>query len=270
MNFTDYTIKEIKKILTGIKINKKIIKKLQQDNRQGVRNLGVKYKNILKREKERQQKWERMNKREDILHNRGYKLIAGIDEAGRGPLAGPVVAAAVILPGDKKIIGLDDSKKLSARKREKLYDIIKKLAVAVGVGIIDNKEIDKVNIQKATFLAMKTAVRNLDIIPDYLLIDGNKKIPSLSLKQETVIDGDAKVNVIAAASIIAKVTRDNIIDRYHEKYPQYGFINNKGYGTKEHIEAIKKYGVTPLHRLSYGIVNKHINNNAKKSGDINE
>jgi len=270
MYFADYTIKEIKKILTKIEVNKKIIEKLQRDNRQGVRNLGVKYKNRLKKERERQQKWERMNKREDILHNRGYRLIAGIDEAGRGPLAGPVVAAAVILPEDKKIIGLDDSKKLSARKREKLYEIIKKLSVAVGVGIIDNKEIDKINIHRATFMAMKKAIKNLDIIPDYLLVDGNSEIPLLALTQEAVIDGDARVNVIAAASIIAKVTRDNIIDNYHQEYPQYGFINNKGYGTQEHIEAIKKYGITPLHRLSYGIVNKHLDVKSKKIGDINE
>ncbi len=259
MNFKDFTIKEIKKILTNKEINKKIINRLRQDQRKGVKKLARKYSNILQRENEQLQKWKKMNKKVIALSKKGYELIAGIDEAGRGPLAGPVVAAAVILDSRKKIIGLDDSKKLTAKKREKLYNEIRKKSVAVGVGIIDNKEIDKYNIQQATFMAMEKAVKNLDIIPDYLLIDGNKKIPDLNLEQEAVINGDGKINIIAAASIIAKVTRDSIIDRYHKKYPDYGFINNKGYGTKEHIEALKKYGATTLHRLSYKIVNKYAN-----------
>jgi len=259
MNFTDFTIKEIKNILDNTKVDKETIEKLREDNRQGVKRLARKYSNILKREKEKLQKWKSMNKKEADLYNKGYELIAGIDEAGRGPLAGPVVAAAVILDRKKKIIGLKDSKKLTAKKRESLYKAIRKKSLAAGVGIVDNRAIDKYNIQKATFMAMEKAIKNLDIIPDYILVDGNKKIPALKLEQETVIDGDDKVNVIAAASIIAKVTRDSIIDRYDKKYPQYGFINNKGYGTEEHIDALKKYGATTLHRLSYKIVNKYAN-----------
>ncbi len=264
MNFSNFTIKEIKEYLSNKKIKAGIITKLENDPRKGVKNIARKYKKARELRKNKIEKWKKMNIKLDDLHNRGYELIAGIDEAGRGPLAGPVVAAAVILSFDKRIIGLDDSKKLSIKERENLYKKITKNSFAIGVGIIDNKAIDKYNIQQATFMAMVKAIKNLDIIPDYLLIDGNKKIPELSLPQEPVVNGDAKVNAIAAASIIAKVTRDNIIDRYHSKYPQYRLINNKGYGTEEHIEALKKYGATPLHRMSFKVVEKY--KNGEQSG----
>ena len=198
-----------------------------------------------------------MNQKQQELEDEGIFPVVGIDEAGRGPLAGPVVAAAVILDPEVRLSGLDDSKKLSAKKREKLYNIISEEAVAFATGIVDNKMIDQINIQQASFLAMKKAVTALNKTPGYLLVDGNFKIPRVKIQQETVVNGDGLVNCIAAASIMAKVTRDRIIDRYHEKYPQYGFINNKGYGTEEHINALEKYGVCPLHRLSYSIVKKN-------------
>lgn len=187
---------------------------------------------------------------EDELYEKGYKIICGVDEAGRGPLCGPVVAAAVILKPDDMIEGVNDSKKLSPKKREVLYDVIMEKALAVGIGIKDVDVIEKVNILNATKLAMKEAIQNLKIKPEYVLIDGNQMI-DIDIEAQTVISGDAKSESIAAASIIAKVTRDRMLIEYDKKYPEYGFKNHKGYGTKAHIEAIKKYGLTPIHRKSF-------------------
>ena len=187
---------------------------------------------------------------EDSLYQRGYKLVCGVDEAGRGPLCGPVVAAAVILNKDEMIEGVNDSKKLSEKKRENLYDIITKKAIAVGVGISDVDIIEDINILNATKLAMKQAINNLKINPDFVLIDGNQMI-DIDIDAQTVVSGDAKSESIAAASIIAKVTRDRLLKDYDKKYPEYGFAKHKGYGTKAHIEAIKKYGLTPIHRKSF-------------------
>lgn len=180
----------------------------------------------------------------------GYEKICGVDEAGRGPLCGPVVAAAVILPKDKCIEGVNDSKKLTEKKREKLYDDIMNNAIAVGVGISDVEIIEKINILNATKLAMKEAISNLKVKPDFVLIDGNQPI-DISVPFETVVSGDAKSESIAAASIIAKVTRDRMLYEYDKTYPMYGFAKHKGYGTKVHIEAIKKYGLCPIHRPSF-------------------
>jgi ribonuclease HII len=196
---------------------------------------------------------------EEKLKYEGFQLIAGLDEAGRGPLAGPVVASAVLLNPEQKIIGLDDSKKMSAKKREKLFTEIGNKAIAVGTGIVESDTIDKINILQASFLAMKKALHGLDFIPDYLLVDGNRKIPDIDYRQKTIIDGDGKANCIAAASIIAKVTRDRIIDKYDEAYPEYGFVSNKGYGTEEHIKALKENGPTPIHRYSYSVVDRYSN-----------
>lgn len=191
-----------------------------------------------------------MLKIEDSLYSEGYEYICGIDEAGRGPLCGPVVAAAVILPKDKYIEGVNDSKKLSPKKREKLYDDIKKEAISVGIGIVDVDIIEEINILNATKLAMIKAVKDLKIKPDYLLIDGNQLI-DIDIEKQTVVSGDAKSESIAAASIIAKVTRDRMLVNFDKLYPEYGFAKHKGYGTKIHIEAIKKYGLTPIHRKSF-------------------
>ena len=187
---------------------------------------------------------------ENRLYNEGYSSICGVDEAGRGPLCGPVVAAAVILPKNEKIEGVNDSKKLSEKKREQLFDVIKEKAIAVGVGISDVDVIEKVNILNATKLAMKEAISNLKVKPDYVLIDGNQGL-DIDTNFETVISGDAKSESIAAASIIAKVTRDRMLIEYDKKYPEYGFAKHKGYGTKVHIEAIQKYGLTDIHRPSF-------------------
>lgn len=187
----------------------------------------------------------------------GKRLVCGIDEAGRGPLAGPVVSAAVILPRLNSEIdfyfftGVDDSKKLSSKKREKLYNqLLKHPDIHVGVGIISSDIIDKINILMATRLCMSKAIANLDTRPDCLLIDG-MILPLVKIPQKKIIDGDALSLSIASASIIAKVTRDNIMCQYHEKYPQYGFNKHKGYGTKEHMNRIKKYGPCEIHRKSF-------------------
>lgn len=182
---------------------------------------------------------------------KGYTLVCGVDEAGRGPLAGPVCAAAVILPENCGIEGLNDSKKLTEKKREKLYDIIIEKAVAFSVAYGTVEEIEEHNILNATFLAMNRAIEGLSKRPDYALIDGNRVPIGITVPCETVIKGDALSCSIAAASILAKVTRDRLLLQYADTYPQYGFEKHKGYGTAAHYEAIRKYGVLPIHRMSF-------------------
>ena len=184
------------------------------------------------------------------LVNKGYKLVAGVDEVGRGPLAGPVVAGAVILPKDCDILYINDSKKLSEKKREELYDIIMEKAVAVGLGYASPERIDEINILQATYEAMREAIKNLSVSPDILLNDA-VTIPEVSIKQIPIIKGDAKSISIGAASIIAKVTRDRLMVEYDKVFPEYGFASNKGYGSEAHINALKKYGPTPIHRRSF-------------------
>lgn len=181
---------------------------------------------------------------------KGYKAICGVDEAGRGPLAGPVCAAAVILQPDTVIDGVNDSKKLSERKREALFDVIKETAVSYCVAYASVEEIESINILNATMLAMKRAVEGLDVKADYAMIDGNK-MPPLDIDGETIIKGDAKSMSIACASILAKVSRDRILYEYAKEYPQYQFDKHKGYGTAVHREAILKYGPCPYHRMSF-------------------
>ncbi len=198
--------------------------------------------------------------------NDEIKVIAGIDEAGRGPLAGPVVAAAVIFENETFIEGINDSKKLTSKKRDELYDEIMDKAISVSTSIIDQSEIDDINILQATLKAMKQCCEELRPIPDLLLVDGNKIFPTKK-RFETVVKGDSKSFSIAAASIIAKVTRDRIMLKLSDEHPQYKWHKNKGYGTKEHIEAIKKYGVTPYHRLSF--LQKIINSDVSYQLSIN-
>ena len=181
---------------------------------------------------------------------REYGVVCGIDEVGRGPFAGPVVAGAVILPEDSQILYLNDSKKLSEKKREALYDEIMEKAIATGIGMVSPQRIDEINILQATYEAMRMAVSNLSIKPDILLNDA-VTIPDVEIVQVPIIKGDAKSVSIAAASIIAKVTRDRLMAEYDEVLPGYGFASNKGYGTREHIEALKKLGPTPIHRMSF-------------------
>ena len=179
-----------------------------------------------------------------------YGYVCGIDEVGRGPLAGPVVAGAVILPKDCDILYINDSKKLSEKKREELYDIIMEKAVAVGLGYASPERIDEINILQATYEAMREAISNLAVSPDILLNDA-VTIPEVDIKQVPIIKGDAKSISIGAASIIAKVTRDRLMVEYDKVFPEYGFASNKGYGSEAHITALKKYGPTPIHRRSF-------------------
>ena len=181
---------------------------------------------------------------------KGYTAICGVDEAGRGPLAGPVFAAAVILPADCVIEGLNDSKKLTEAKREALFDVIREKAIAYGIGSADEKEIDEINILQATYLAMRRAVEALPVPCDYVLVDGNR-MPPLPVPGETIVKGDAKSASIAAASILAKVSRDRLLLQYAKEYPQYLFEKHKGYGTKDHYAALEAYGPSPIHRLSF-------------------
>ncbi len=187
---------------------------------------------------------------EQELHSRGFRFVAGVDEAGRGPLAGPVFAAAVIMEEDKYLSDIKDSKKLSEKKREELYEYIIQNAVSYAVCSVDEGVIDEINILNATFQAMLGAVEGLDVTPDYVLIDGNRS-KGIALPHECVVKGDAKVACIAAASILAKVSRDRFICECDEKYPEYGFAKHKGYGTKVHIEAIKTLGLCPIHRKTF-------------------
>lgn len=187
---------------------------------------------------------------ENEYREKGFNIICGVDEAGRGPLAGPVYAAAVILPSDCVIEGLNDSKKLTEKKREKLFDEIKEKALAYGIASADEKEIDEINILNATFLAMKRAIDSLSVKPDLALIDGNQK-PHTDIEEVTVIKGDAKSMSIAAASVLAKVSRDRFMLETAEKYPQYEFARHKGYGTKLHYEKIAQYGVCDIHRRTF-------------------
>ena len=198
---------------------------------------------------------------EKNLFSLGYKLIASLDEAGRGPLAGPVVAACVVLPagfeaGEEKLKLIADSKILNASRREELFSVISEQFAGVGIGICDNKTIDKINIFQASFLAMKKALGALREKPDFVLLDGGFKIPNYTGEQKNIIKGDSLVFSIAAASIIAKVTRDRLMKKFHEQYPQYGFDRHKGYGTKMHLANLKKYGPCPIHRFSFGPVAK--------------
>ncbi len=195
---------------------------------------------------------------ENELYSKGYKLIGGIDEVGRGPLVGPVVTACVILPEDFALDGLTDSKKLSEKKRDMFYDIIMEKAISVGIGIMDEDVIDKVNIYEATKLAMYQAVDNMSVKPDYILIDA-MKLDKLDVPSTSIIKGDLKSITISAASVIAKVTRDRMMYELDKKYPMYKFAKNKGYPTKDHIEAIVKYGILKEHRKTFKPVTEHVN-----------
>ena len=187
---------------------------------------------------------------EDGVHAQGYTVICGVDEAGRGPLAGPVCAAAVILPSHLEIPGLTDSKKLSDKKRRELFPIIKEQAIAYGIGLASENEIDKINILQATFLAMQRAIDQLEGRADLALIDGNRE-KDFGLPVKTVVKGDSLSANIAAASVLAKVTRDDIMTEIAEKYPEYGFDIHKGYGTKAHYAALTEHGPSPIHRMTF-------------------
>lgn len=244
------TIKEIKVELENAVDQQKeaLFQFYEHDPRSGVQKLLL----SMKKQEEAKER-ERIRLENMCLFEKkyqSYELICGIDEAGRGPLAGPVVAAAVILPKGCLIPYVNDSKKLSAKKREELYDQIMDRAVSVGVGMSGPQRIDEINILQATYEAMKEAIEKLNVKPDLLLNDA-VTIPDILIPQVPIIKGDAKSISIACASIIAKVTRDRLMKEYDKVLPEYGFASHKGYGSREHIEALKKYGPSPIHRKSF-------------------
>lgn len=225
-----------------------LCEKYAEDERSGVINLIARYKKQEQKLQEEIKRTEEMSSFEKKYNSCGY--ICGIDEVGRGPLAGPVVAGAVILPKDETILYLNDSKKLSEKKREELYDVLMEKAVATGIGIASPARIDEINILQATYEAMRMAISNLKVTPDILLNDA-VTIPEVTIQQVPIIKGDAKSVSIAAASIIAKVTRDRLMVEYDKVLPGYDFAGNKGYGSAAHIAALKELGPTPIHRNSF-------------------
>ncbi|WP_353855773.1 ribonuclease HII [Bacillus sp. Bos-x628] len=248
-----YTVKQIKALIEEHAQDEAYIRELvKDDTRKSVQQLMAKWHKEKIKKQELQAAWNDMLKYENQAKAQGFTCIAGIDEAGRGPLAGPVVAAAVILKEDAVLLGLNDSKQLSEKKRLTYYDMIQDEALDIGIGIVDANTIDKINIYEASRLAMVRAVQQLTYTPDYLLIDA-MTLP-LNIRQENMIKGDAKSASIAAGACIAKVTRDQMMEEYGRRYPEYQFEKHKGYGTKEHMAAIQKYGATPIHRVSFAPV----------------
>lgn len=244
------TIKEIKERLATIdRLDHPLFEELIADGRAGVQAAISKQKRELQKQVEEDLRLEKMLAYEKELYAQGIQLIAGVDEVGRGPLAGPVVAAAVILPENCKIPGLNDSKKIPKSKHQAIYQAVLDHALSVGIGVKDNQVIDQVNIYEATKLAMLEAIQELDQQPQHLLIDAMKL--DLPISQTSIIKGDANSLSIAAASIVAKVTRDQMMAAYDQEYPGYDFGQNAGYGTTKHLEGLEKHGVTPIHRRSF-------------------
>ncbi|WP_078380914.1 ribonuclease HII [Sutcliffiella halmapala] len=243
-------IREIEALLSNVSgIDDPLFIKFRNDERKGVRTLLRRFEKKVEQETLLHEQFNEMLRYEKALYQEGYRYLAGVDEVGRGPLAGPVVAAAVILPQDFYLPGLTDSKKLSAQKRADFNVYIRKNAISYGIGIIDSRTIDKVNIYEATKLAMIQAIEQLAVKPEYLLIDAMKL--DVKIPQESIIKGDATSISIAASSVLAKETRDTYMKELGLKYPAYGFDKNMGYGTKEHVEAIKHEGIMNEHRHSF-------------------
>lgn len=254
MNISNLTVLQIKQKIDTLQIEEYeiVLKQLKKDNRRSLKKLALKLESCLEQHLKEKKRQTKLLKIEKFYRSKGFKFIAGVDEAGRGPLAGPVVAAAVILPEEIYIDGINDSKKLTPRKRELIYEDIKSKALSINFCCIDNDYIDKVNIHKATLEAMKRAVLGLSITPEILLIDA-LKLKGINIPQQSIIRGDSLSMSIAAASIVAKVERDRIMKSYDKIYPHYGFDKNKGYPTREHIEQIKKHGFSPIHRRSFRV-----------------
>ena len=244
------TIKEIKEQLANIqRLDDPLLTELEQDSRSGVIQAIAKQKREIQKRLDEDERLEGMLAYEKECYARGMELIAGVDEVGRGPLAGPVVAAAVILPKACKIPGLNDSKKIPKSKHKEIYEAVLQNAIAIGIGIKDNHVIDQVNIYEATKLAMMEAIGQLEPQPQHLLIDAMKL--DLPIPQTSIIKGDANSLSIAAASIVAKVTRDQMMEEFDREYPGYDFAQNAGYGTAKHLAGLDKLGVTPIHRRSF-------------------
>ena len=244
------TIKEIKEQLASIqRLDDPLLTELEQDSRSGVIQAIAKRKREIQKRLDEDERLEKMLAYEKELYTQGIQLIAGVDEVGRGPLAGPVVAAAVILPKACKIPGLNDSKKIPKSKHKEIYEAVLQNAIAIGIGIKDNQVIDQVNIYEATKLAMMEAIGQLEPQPQHLLIDAMRL--DLPIPQTSIIKGDANSLSIAAASIVAKVTRDQMMEEFDREYPGYDFAQNAGYGTAKHLAGLDKLGVTPIHRRSF-------------------
>lgn len=254
-NLSDMTVREVGEYVAGAhpEPGDSLWCALESDSRKGVRSLCDRLVRRRNSELYAREREERMRRSESELWAQGSEFVAGIDEAGRGPLAGPVVAAAVILPRDLSIRGIDDSKKLTPARREELFALIARDAVSVGTGIVSEGVIDEINILRATHRAMREAVAGLDVTPSHVLVDGDP-VPTLDLPQTAIHQGDSKSTAIAAASIVAKVTRDRMIVELDARYPGYGFARHKGYGTKEHISALMRLGPCEIHRRSFRIV----------------
>lgn len=256
------TIKEIKELLATVKeLDSPVFLELEKDTRSGVQKEISKRKKNIQAELDENLRLENMLTYEKDLYKQGLTLIAGVDEVGRGPLAGPVVAAAVILPQGCKIKGLNDSKKIPKKKHLEVFQAVQDQALSIGIGIIDNQVIDQVNIYEATKLAMKEAISQLSLQPQHLLIDAMKL--DLPISQTSIIKGDANSLSIAAASIIAKVTRDELMKDYDSQFPGYDFSANAGYGTARHLEGIEKQGITPIHRLSFEPIKSMVSSKQK-------
>ncbi len=244
------TANELKRLLLKVdRLDSPLLQACQKDERKTVQALAKSCVKRIEREQMLARKFQEMSSFEKELRAKGELMIAGIDEAGRGPLAGPVVAGAVILPADFYLLGLNDSKQLSEKKRDEFYNYILENALSVGVGIVEAEEIDRINIYEATKVAMMKAIASLSNAPTYLLIDA-MKLP-VETEQMSLIKGDARSISIAAASVIAKVTRDRIMQDYADEFPVYHFERNMGYGTREHFEAIEEFGATRTHRMSF-------------------
>ncbi|WP_034303498.1 ribonuclease HII [Alkalibacterium sp. AK22] len=247
------TIKEIRQTLNSDQpVEATYINQLRSDERAGVKAALKSWEKQQAKAAYLREKFEEMQQYEHRARKQGASLIAGIDEVGRGPLAGPVVSAAVMLPEDIELIGINDSKQLSLKDRVKWFDVITEKALAVSVSVVSAEVIDQLNIYQATRLSMKEAIANLTYAPDHILVDAMHIDTSIS--QEKIIKGDAKSISIAAASIIAKVTRDRLMEDYDRQFPGYGFSRNVGYGTKEHLAGLEKYGPSPIHRFSFSPV----------------
>ncbi|MGM0522568.1 MAG: ribonuclease HII [Bacillota bacterium] len=251
----EQSIRSIKQLLSEV-VDRDTLRILEQDERKGVQDLLTRYYKNEQKQAQLEKDYQLKFKYEQVARKESYQWIAGVDEVGRGPLAGPVVAAAVILPETCDLIGLTDSKQLSESKREYFYQAIQREALAIGIGIVSPEVIDAINILEASKQAMLEAIQSLEVTPDYLLLDAIEL--NIAIPQQSLIKGDMKSISIAAASVIAKVTRDRLMSRYDKQYPGYDFFSNQGYGTKKHLEGLKKHGVTPIHRRSFAPVRVHL------------
>lgn len=252
------SVKELKQLFANEEINEDLIEVLRSDERKGVQDLLKKHERKKQQQQQLEEKFNKMMWYEQKEYMNGSRYIAGIDEAGRGPLAGPVVAAAVILPDDFKLLGINDSKQLNEAARETFFETIKEQAISYGISVIGNEKIDEVNIFEATKVAMHNALKQLEIEPHHVLIDA-VHLRGLPCTSEVITKADQKSVTVAAASILAKVTRDRLMKEIHSTYPWYDFMSNMGYGTKHHMTMLMEHGATPYHRRSFAPVRDAVN-----------